>query len=57
MTHNDRVFNFINEGKFKAEYLNSWLCTFIKEFGILNIPESKTTYSVETFRNSVVVEN
>jgi hypothetical protein len=56
MTENDKLFNFVDEGTFRPEDLNAWFCSLIKEFGILNIPDSKTTYSVETLRNSVIVE-
>lgn len=56
ITDKDKILNFLDEGAFKPENLNAWFCTLIKEFGILNIPESQTTYSVETLRNSVIVE-
>lgn len=56
MIDNDRVFTFVDDGTFRPEDLNAWFCTLIKEFEILNIPESQTTYSVETLRNSVIVE-
>lgn len=56
MADNDMVFTFIDEGTFQAENLNFWFCTLIKEFRVLNIPETQTTYSVETLRNSVIAE-
>lgn len=56
ITEKDKILNFVDEGSFKPENLNAWLCTLLKEFGILNLPESKTTYPVETLRNSVIVE-
>lgn len=56
ITGKDKILTFVDGGAFKPENLNTWLCTLIKEFGILNIPESQTTYSVQTLRNSVIVE-
>jgi integrase len=53
---NDNIFTFLDEGVFRPENLNSWFCTFIKEYKIMNIPDSKTTYSVEVLRNSVIEE-
>lgn len=52
----NRLFYFLNEGSFRPEDLNTWFCNMLKEFNIVDIPRDKTTYSVETVRNSVITE-
>ncbi|GAB1782018.1 integrase [Priestia aryabhattai] len=52
----DNLLAFLDNEKFRPENLNTWFCNFIKEFEILNISDSKTTYSVEVLRNSAIVE-
>lgn len=57
MEDNDMIFIFIDEDTFRPGNLNFWFCILIKEFRVLNIPETQTTYSVETLRNSVIAVN
>ncbi|WP_394557662.1 site-specific integrase [Priestia aryabhattai] len=52
----DCLLVYLDNEKFRPENLNTWFCSFIKEFDILSIVESKTTYSVEVLRNSAIVE-
>lgn len=54
--NDDNILSFLDDEVFRPEYLNTWFCNLIKEYQILNIPSSKTTYSVEVLRNSVIVQ-
>ncbi|KON69119.1 integrase [Peribacillus butanolivorans] len=56
INENDKVLSYIDEEVFQAENLNRWFCNFLKEYNILNIPDSKTTYSVEVLMNSGIAE-
>ncbi|WP_440971074.1 integrase [Peribacillus frigoritolerans] len=53
---NDNLFSFLDVDVFRPENLNMWFCNFIKEYKIINIPDSKTTYSVEVIMNSGIAE-
>ncbi|HLR79159.1 MAG TPA: integrase [Bacillota bacterium] len=56
MAEGAQLFAFLDVSTFRPEYLNTWFCNLLKEFSIINIPDKKTTYSVETIRNSVIME-
>ncbi|MEK4826666.1 integrase [Niallia sp. FSL W8-0951] len=56
MDNSDRLFYFLNESSFRPEDLNSWFYNLLREFNIIDISEDKSTYPVETIRNSVIVE-
>lgn len=51
---NNSLFKFLDEPNFQNTDLNAWFCNFLKEFDIYDIPEEKTTYSVEAVMNTAI---
>ena len=53
----DKIFEFLTgEGKSKEidTKLCGWFCTFLKENNYLDVPKTKTTYSVEIINNTAI---
>lgn len=51
-----KLLDFLDEGSFKAENLTTWLCNFLREFDLYDIPKNKTTFPIESIRNSALIE-
>ncbi|MEI5898018.1 integrase [Bacillus albus] len=52
----EKIFQYLNIDTLRHSELNTWFCSFLKEFQILDIPKDKYSYSIEVIRNSAVVE-
>jgi integrase len=51
---NDKVLHYIYKGNFKNTALNSWFCTFLKEYCILDIDKTKDSYELEPIMKSAI---
>jgi len=51
---NDKILNYIFKGNFTNMALNRWFCTFLKEYGILDIDGTKYSYELEPIMKSAI---
>ena len=51
---NDKLLNYVFNGKFANTSLNPWFCTFLKEYSILDIDKSKESYELEPIMKSAI---
>ena len=54
LSDEDYLFKFLDEDNFQNTDLNAWFCNFLKEYDIIDIPEEKSTYSVEAIMNTAI---
>lgn len=50
----DKIFKYIVGSTFRAEVLNTWFCSFIKDQQIIKIPDKTRTYPIEPIMKAAI---
>lgn len=50
----DKIFKYIAGSTFRAEVLNTWFCSFIKDQQIFKIPDKTRTYPIEPIMKAAI---